>query len=678
MHQPGTVTPTSVVTKPAPDHRHDLDGLRGLSIALVVIFHIWFGRVSGGVDVFLVLSGFFFTSMIVRRAGGPGVARGLVGRTARRLYPAALVVLGAVALWTVWDRPFTMWDATSRQILASLLQIQNWELARTASDYSAADMAVSPLQHMWSMSVQVQFYVGVAVVVFAVAAACRRVGKAHLMQGVVAIALAVATVISFAYAAEIGRTHQGWAYYDTGARAWELTAGAVAGLVIGKVALPTAARWLAGAVGLTALLSCGFVVDGAAQFPGPAAVLPVGAALLLIVAGAGPGRRTVFTRALESRTLHFLGSIAYPLYLWHWPLLIAMISAGYAVTATTGAAIVVVSVAAATATRALVELPVQRRRGGRSTTVLLIAAAIGLTVVGASWQAYLGRVSVQSTANVVGSDLHPGARALTDGVDVAYAPMQPSVFDAPLDLPQSTLDGCIADMTERDVISCVYGDPTASRTLAMAGGSHVEHWLPALDEIGRNRGIRVVTYLKMGCPLDIGEPMLADLPYPDCADWSRAVLDRLHTDRPDWVFTTSTRPNPTDFGDVTPQEYVDVWTQLSAMALPTIAVRDTPWLSRDGEPYRAPDCLAGGGSARSCGLPRSEVLSDTDPAARASLPFPSVIPVDFSDAVCGVDRCRVVEGNVLVYHDSHHLSATYVRSLVPVVDRTLGEVTGWW
>uniref|UniRef100_UPI003CC7ECF4 acyltransferase family protein n=1 Tax=Nocardia brasiliensis TaxID=37326 RepID=UPI003CC7ECF4 len=67
-----------------PRYRRDLDGLRGVAIALVVVFHVWFGKVSGGVDVFLVLSGFFFTGMVLRRAGGRGGGGGGGGGRAPR------------------------------------------------------------------------------------------------------------------------------------------------------------------------------------------------------------------------------------------------------------------------------------------------------------------------------------------------------------------------------------------------------------------------------------------------------------------------------------------------------------------------------------------------------------------------------------------------------------------
>src|SRR5258707_3818186 len=81
-------------------YRHDLDGLRGIAIALVAVFHVWFGRVSGGVDVFLALSGFFFAGRLLRTALTPGAALLAVPeftRLVRRLLPALVVVLAASA-----------------------------------------------------------------------------------------------------------------------------------------------------------------------------------------------------------------------------------------------------------------------------------------------------------------------------------------------------------------------------------------------------------------------------------------------------------------------------------------------------------------------------------------------------------------------------------------------------
>ncbi|WP_369690744.1 acyltransferase family protein [Nocardia crassostreae] len=142
-----------------PGYRDDLDGLRGVAIALVVAFHVWMGRVSGGVDVFLVLSGFFFTGMVLRRTETTGAAEAAqtLRRTGRRLFPALIVVLVAVAAATVVARPYTQWDEISAQLVASGFYFQNWYLATAEMDYVAPDPSISQLQHLWSMAVQGQF-----------------------------------------------------------------------------------------------------------------------------------------------------------------------------------------------------------------------------------------------------------------------------------------------------------------------------------------------------------------------------------------------------------------------------------------------------------------------------------------------------------------------------------------
>src|SRR5271156_7119633 len=158
-------------------YRHDLDGLRGIAIALVAMFHVWFGRVSGGVDVFLALSGFFFGGKLLRVALNPASSLSPlpeVVRLVRRLLPALVVVLAGCAVLTILIQPETRWETFADQSLASLGYYQNWELVNTVADYLRAGESVSPLQHVWSMSVQGQFYISFLALVFGFAVLLRR------------------------------------------------------------------------------------------------------------------------------------------------------------------------------------------------------------------------------------------------------------------------------------------------------------------------------------------------------------------------------------------------------------------------------------------------------------------------------------------------------------------------
>jgi hypothetical protein len=133
-----------------------------------------------------------------------------------------------------------------------------------------------------------------------------------------------------------------------------------------------------------------------------------------------------------------------------------------------------------------------------------------------------------------------------------------------------------------------------------------------------------------------------------------AVMPKLVSDHPDYVFTASTRPWNIKPGDVMPGNYIGIWQMLSDNNIPILTMRDTPWLVRDGQPFSTSDRIAKGGSAVSRGIKRSDVLSDHTPTWDFIKQFPLLKPLDTSDSVCRKDICRAVEGN------------------------EMGIATGWW
>ncbi|OBK71635.1 acyltransferase family protein [Mycobacterium sp. 1274761.0] len=705
----GPGTGPSAADRRSGFYRHDLDGLRGIAIGLVAVFHVWFGRVSGGVDVFLALSGFFFGGRLLRAALIPGASLSPVPevkRLVRRLLPALVVVLAAAGVLTILVQPETRWETFADQSLASLGYYQNWELANTVADYLRAGESVSPLQHIWSMSVQGQFYIALLALIFLFALALRRLLGRYMRVSLVVL-LSALTLASFVYAISAHQADQATAYYSTFARGWELLLGALVGALVGYIRWPMWLRRAVALVALAAILSCGALIDGVKEFPGPWTLVPVGATMLFILTGANRhvdphtgGKLPFPNRLLAAKPFVWLGSIAYSLYLWHWPLLIFWLV--YAdrqhVSFGDGAGVLLVSVLLAYLTTKYVENPLRyrsdasrsvkaplRARLRRPTLVLgSVVAALGvaLTVTSFSWREHVF-VQRANASELVGLDPHdyPGAHVLLDNASVPDAPMRPTVLEAKKDLPETTEDGCISDFDTVEVISCAYGDQAATRTIALAGGSHAEHWITALDLLGKLHHFKVTTYLKMGCPLTTEQVPLVmgdNRPYPRCHTWNEAVMARIVADRPDYVFTTSTRPWNIRSGDVMPGTYVGIWQALSDNNIPILAMRDTPWLVRGGKPFFAADCLARGGNGISCGIRRSDVLAKTNPTLSWVNQFPLLKPLDMSDAVCRKDVCRAVEGNVLLYHDSHHISKTYMRTMADELGRQIGVATHWW
>jgi peptidoglycan/LPS O-acetylase OafA/YrhL len=698
-------------------YRYDLDGLRGVAIALVAMFHVWFGRVSGGVDVFLALSGFFFGGKLLRAALNPAVSLSPpaeVARLARRLVPALVVVLAGCALLTIAVQPETRWETFADQSLASLGYYQNWELANSASDYLRAGEAVSPLQHIWSMSVQGQFYIAFLLLIAGCAYLFQRLFRGRLapyVRTAFVVLLTALTVASFVYAIFAHQANQANAYYNSFARAWELLLGALVGALVAHVRWPMWLRTVLATVALAAILACGALIDGVKEFPGPWALVPVGATMLMVLAGANLGqdggseRLPLPNRLLAAPPLMTLGAMAYSLYLWHWPLLIFWLSyTGHAhANFLEGTAVLLVSGILAYLTTRLIEDPLRyraptgtaststappipwRARLRRPTMALgsaVVLLGVTLTATSFTWREHL------SDARASGKELrglnphdYPGAMALTAHVRVPTLRMRPTVLEVKEDLPATTRDGCISDFVNPAVVNCTYGDPDATRTVALAGGSHAEHWLPALDLLGQLHHFKVVTYLKMGCPLSTEEvPLIMgnNATYPQCREWVQTVMSKLVDDRPDYVFTTSTRPWNIKKGDVMPATYIGIWQTLSDNNIPILAMRDTPWLVKGGKPFDPADCLAKKGDAESCSIKRSDLLVDRNPTLDFVDRFPLLKPLDLSNAICRPDVCRPVEGNVLIYHGAHHLSPTYVRTLAPELGRQIAANTGWW
>jgi peptidoglycan/LPS O-acetylase OafA/YrhL len=700
--------------QPAPEnraefYRHDLDGLRGIAIALVAMFHVWFGRVSGGVDVFLALSGFFFGGKLLRAALNPASTLSPVPevvRLVRRLLPALVVVLAGCAVLTILIQPQTRWEIFADQSLASLGYYQNWELASTVADYLRAGESVSPLQHIWSMSVQGQFYIAFLALVFGFGYLLRRRLGDRLRTAYVLLLSALA-IASFVYAIFAHEGDQAVAYYNSFARAWELLLGALIGALVPYIRWPMWLRTTAATIALAAVLCCGAMIDGVRQFPGPWALVPVGAAVMFILAGANRSDRVELplpNRLLATAPLVRLGEMAYSLYLWHWPLLIFWLAyTGHAhANVVEGAAVLLVSGVLAYLTNRYIEEPLRQRKPANASPVTTVAVpwrtrlrrptmvlgsvvvllGVTLTATAFTWREHVNveRASGKELSALSSSD-YPGARALIKHVRVPRLRMRPTVLEAQNDYPPSTRDGCISDFKNTDVIKCSYGDTNAPRTIALAGGSHAEHWLTALDLLGRRHHFKVTTYLKMGCPLSTETMPLVmgnNDPYPECRDWVPKAMAAVVADHPDFVFTTSTRPWNIKPGDVMPGTYVGIWQTFSDNNIPILAMRDTPWLVKDGQPFNPSDCLAKGGDAMSCGIKRSDVLADRNPTLDWVEQFPMLKPLDMSDAVCRADICPAVEGNVLVYHDAHHLSATYMRTMTNELGHQLGRATGWW
>ena len=293
------------------EYRVDIDGLRGIAVLLVILYHAGFDLVSGGfigVDVFFVISGYLITDIIVREVrDGTFMFRRFYERRFRRLLPALTVVIAVTAIFSWLYLGAEAFKDFAQSVVATTFFSSNI-LFWSESGYFDTASSSKPLLHTWSLAVEEQFYLLFPLVVFL----ALRAGKKQLV-----VVLALIGMASYGLCLWGSTEFPVAAFYLLHTRAWEFVVGALGALL----ARPLGGRFapaLAG-LGLVAVVGSGFLLTSDTAWPGPFTALPVIGALLLILNA--PSSRIV-GRILRWRGLVWVGLVSYSAYLWHHPMFV--------------------------------------------------------------------------------------------------------------------------------------------------------------------------------------------------------------------------------------------------------------------------------------------------------------------------------------------------------------------
>ncbi len=682
----GGKPPGAAATGRKPAFRPEVQGLRALAVLMVVAYHVWLGRVSGGVDIFLLISAFLLTLSFVRKAEA-GRPFGLLAHWLhlfKRLLPAAVVVLLGVLAGTWLILPQSRWPQVLDQAWASLLYNQNWLLADTAVDYYAQDHAgASPLQHFWSLSIQGQVFI-LWPLIFAGSAALlvllHRVPALSRVnyRGLLALVFGAVFAFSLAYSVEQTATNQAYAYFDTRARLWEFALGSLLALALPYLRPARAVRVVLGWAGLAAMVSCGLLLTVDRQFPGYVALWPTLAAAAVIVAG-HTGSRFGVDAFLGSRPMVALGDNSYALYLWHWPVLVFAL-AGTDVEApnlSQGLKIVGAAVVLAALTTRFVEKPLRdwrwpERRAWRTAVVI---AACGAVLAGpvAVWQTTL--TAEESATAAQPRELTPGAAALMPGNAPTAASNAriipgPAALDndwagihAPCTGANATtdpiLEGCRQEVPEGEV----------TRRIVVLGDSHSQQYLGALVPIAAERGWELVTLLMPGCRFG-AEAMERNAA---CNAYNRASAAYVLENRPDAVFTVASLTHEEAPFETEVPGYLQGIRPFADAGIEIIGIRDNPRFT-----FNMPLCIQRNGpDSSACSVSLEESLVEPSPLESYAGQVEGLHLMDLSDFICARGICPGVVGNVYVYKDDNHLTRTYVESMMPMFEQRLLAATGW-
>ncbi|WP_236783380.1 acyltransferase family protein [Arthrobacter dokdonensis] len=673
-------------------------------MGLVILYHLFPQRVTGGfigVDIFFVISGFLIVGSLVHGASRTGTVPLLsfYARRIRRLLPASTAVLLATMLAAIVILPQSRWQDVARDVVASALQVQNWNLAFSAGSYEAAGSLVSPVQHFWSLAVEEQFYLFIPLLLI-VAVACGRImGKSAIAASLVVLILVSA--VSLGYSAIFSVQSHDIAYFATTTRIWELGVGGIAALVLPRIGVPGVLRIAGGWLGFAAVVTSALVFQTAMAFPGYVAVLPVLGTVLIIGSGMGPtagattpgARRWGVAACLGLRPVTYLGDISYSLYLWHWPVIVFYLEVRGRTPGPLGSAgIVVLSLLLASLSYHQIEQrfrfgkPVRPAGGRRYRPVVRNRAAYGLaavlvtmSVMGAAVPWTVVQAKTESLAEATLRPAYPGAMAYDPKAPApvpAGMPIIPDPAVAAKDIPLTARTGCARyDSRKLDDTKCVYGTPDASKTVVLVGDSHAGQYSDALAAIGERHGWTLRTMVRNGCPFATVPPITVHGALTDCSTQNARSLDKILAMKPQLVVMSAMMPygyrqalawnwkSQPDLVD----GYVHNLDALHRAGIKVSIIRDLPYPG-----LSLPDCVAShGASAKLCQVDESGPNSTPDPLVQAAERVPGTKVVDLRAYFCRNKSCAPVVGNVLVYRDNH-MTATFVKTLEIPLQKALG------
>jgi peptidoglycan/LPS O-acetylase OafA/YrhL len=609
-----------------------IQGLRALAALLVTLFHAkWVNGGFIGVDIFYVISGFLITGLLLREIERTGTInfKEFYARRFKRLLPTSFFVLlvTAVASWLLI--PATMRSSLGRDIIAASLYVSNYLFAWWQADYQNLDATPSPVIHYWSLAVEEQFYLIWPLLILFFFIAATKFNRKILLTFLVA----AVTALSFIFSIYQTETSPIWAFYSLPTRAWELGLGALLVLLP-----PIKTKKLVGLLGFIFIIVSAFIFGETTAFPGVNAVLPVlGTVMLISTINSWP---PFLNDVANSRMFQWLGEISYPLYLWHWPLLV-LPSTYFARPLAIYERIlaIIATIILADLTHRFIEEPFRKHKTEptlvfkRSGVITLVSVLIGTAII----------FSSSDKIDVSG---------INGAVSLAQIKARPLVYD----------DGCHANYAQTKSDECIYADTKSDKTMVLYGDSHAAQWFPALVEIASRSGYRLISLTKSACPsVDTVRLDQGGFKMSRCKQWRINTIKRIQEINPDVLIMSSFQyfaqpPRFTDREQWWNDGQRKLLTEVKNISPHLIYITDTPHPLRD-----IPACLANYSISKCNTTQRSEDLSISG--------FNVINPNSW---LCS-RVCPAVKDGVVAYRDASHISVDIAIALIPRLTQALRE-----
>ncbi len=300
------------------NHYHkEIDGLRAISVLIIILFHLDVELFRGGfvgVDVFFVVSGYLITQIITSNLQSAQFSfKDFYIRRSTRILPALIATVFLTLLVATFLQQPKGLVHTAEESIAALLSLSNFYFWNESS-YWAPSSEKYALLHTWSLGVEEQFYLVYPLMLFA----CYRFGGMRTVAAALFLIIAVGTYASEA----VLKTDRTAAFYFTPLRFYEFAVGGLGTILAVRVRNLSSVRWLSAILSTLGLAAIFFAALEFHPFlyalPGAATLIPAGGALLVLLAGASP----VANLTLINPVMSWLGKTSYSLYLIHWPIIV--------------------------------------------------------------------------------------------------------------------------------------------------------------------------------------------------------------------------------------------------------------------------------------------------------------------------------------------------------------------
>jgi len=490
-------------------YRADIDGLRGVAVIVVVLFHAKVFGFSGGfvgVDIFFVISGYLITSLIVADLHkGTFSYKNFLANRMRRILPALFIVLTGVSVlaYIFLTFPGDLHDF-GKTLTAQSLFFSNM-FFMVQDTYFSAHLETNALLHTWSLSIEEQFYFLFPALMLLIASCSRRksaiilalVGALSLTASIYLINIAPSgnALSALSAVSPFGTDNSLIGFFSLPTRAWELLAGAV--VAVTAYTLPNTKMAMAFGIAGIGLIVCSILfIDTNTPFPGIASILPVAAAILIIWSGVN--QTHLISNLLSWKPLVSIGLISYPLYLWHWPLLTFAFTYKPSLNAVGVVLVLIASLVLSYLTYFYIERPVRLKKLFPSANGILLAGLISVSLLAA-----VGHMLGKMDSHYAFPEEMYRLGILEDKASYEKGDCMQTLVKNISGLRSS--GPCFLGVQES-------GTPP---TMLLWGDSHAGSLAPVIDVLAREHGVKVAMIASNTCIPFFNLPPYAK--YSDCA-----------------------------------------------------------------------------------------------------------------------------------------------------------------